>query len=104
MLAIRQAPSIPVRDRALPPNWLPMLPLQLPERLFRAASFRDPSISDEERFAACMTLLHFGSKDPGLAHFFQTTPVPTDGAAVARYVDAFEAQLSALAATNGAAA
>lgn len=72
-----------------------MQTLNLPARLFVASSLRDPSVSAEERFAACSVLFTLNPYDVGLRHFFAHEPVPADWEKVAQYRDAFERDLAA---------
>lgn len=82
----------------------PMKTLNLPPRLFIASSMRDPSVSAEERFAACSLLFTLNPHDVGLRHFFDTEPVPADWETVAAYRAGFERELAATNAgySNGA--
>lgn len=70
--------------------------LNLPSRLFVASSMRDPSVSAEERFAACSVLFGMNPLDVGLRHFFQHEPIPSDWRAVAAHRDRFERDLAAI--------
>lgn len=72
-----------------------MQPLNLPARLLVASSMRDPSVSAEERFAACSVMFTLNPHDVGLQRFFAHEPVPADWEKVAQYRDAFERDLAA---------
>ena len=72
----------------------------LPERLFVASSYRDPSITPEERYAACSLLFFRNPRDVGLQHFFANEPAPADWEAVLTYRAGFELEIEALNAAS----